>query len=85
MRSIRVISTLWYASGCGNAHKPLCTGCSGSQKWQHALNKRMLRLSASNIFHMWRSAFGHDTLIPLHAFHKRFCPYTSCFVAPKQL
>ena len=56
-----------------NVHKPLCTGCSGSQKWQHVLNKRMLRFSASNIFHMWMSAFGHEMLVLLHAFYKRFC------------
>ena len=37
------------------------------------------------IFHMWRSAFSDDTLIPLHAFHKRFCPYVSQLVAPKKL
>ena len=68
-----------------NVHKPLCMGCSGSQKWQHALNKRISRFSASNIFYMWRSAFSDGTLIPFHAFHRRFCPYSSRFVTPKQL
>ena len=54
-------------------------------KNKHVLIKWVLRFSASNIFYMWKSAFGHGTLIPLHSFHKQFCPYTSRFVLPKQL